>query len=143
MKTMWWVVIGQVISWDFFHKYKTAFLKENRKFFLGLPLWRKGYFGPLRENAFNSSLKALMKQRCKILNTKCMFGCQDSSASSDFSSNQTISVYKKEEMPFPLVGFIQTNHVWPQCKLEGCLKLLHLELVEMKSHFVILRPTAA
>lgn len=31
-------------------------LKDNRKFFLGLPLWRKGYFGPLRENALNPSL---------------------------------------------------------------------------------------
>lgn len=102
MKSRWWIVIGQAISWHFFPKYKTACLKENRKFFLGLPLWRKSHFGPLGENAFSSSLKTLMKQHSRILNTKCMFDYQDCSTFSDVSSNQTSSMYKKEKNALPV-----------------------------------------
>lgn len=83
--------------------------KRTRKFHLGLPLQRKGYF---KGNAFSPPL-----QTCKNigldrkLNTKCMFGRKSPQLFRLELKSNRLYTYKRNA--FPLVGFRLTT-VWPQ-----------------------------
>lgn len=86
--------------------------KRTRKFHLGLPLQRKGYFKGKCIQSSTANLQDIWLDR--KLNTKCMFGRKSLQLFRIELKSNRLYTYKRRDA-FPSVGFRPTT-VWPQCR---------------------------